>query len=193
MDEFDEYFAHLQKLSWVGRIYHTLFKIPLLYFQLRRFGPEIVEVGSGIGNGVLGASYARVAGLDINPRAVKYCQEKGLNARIIGADGVFPIADNSVDACLLDNVLEHIPDPKTTLDQCWRITRQGGGLIIVVPGLKGFASDPDHKVFYGVEELRRLDGRWTIVRLFSIPLFILNDKLSKALRQYCLVMVYRKD
>ena len=168
------------------------FSSPVLYFCARRFGDRIIEIGSGTGSGVLGAFPKRVRGLEINPRAVEYCKAAGLNVQLIGADGIFPVADGAYDACILDNVLEHIKDPRLTLDECHRITRENGGLVIAVPGLRGFESDPDHKKFYDAEALRLLDERWSMQSLFTIPFLFGSERLSKSVRQYCLVATYRK-
>jgi hypothetical protein len=58
--------------------------------------------------------------------------------------------------------------------------------------MRGFRTDPDHKVFYGESELRRLDRRWTLRKLFSLPMLCRSKALSYAVRQYCLVGTYRK-
>lgn len=191
-DKFEDYFQHLNKLSFFGSIYHRFYKLPLLYFILRRFGPHLIEIGSGIGNGVLGMFSSNVTGIDINPHAIQYCKKKGLNTCLINHNGSYPFADGEFDACLLDNVLEHIEEPQSTLDECWRITGSNGGLVVVVPGNAGFNFDPDHKVFYDEEILRRLDKRWLLISLFSIPFVLKNKRISKVLRQYCLVAVYKK-
>ncbi|HEY4696963.1 MAG TPA: methyltransferase domain-containing protein [Gallionella sp.] len=190
--KFEDYFAHLQKITLTGRIYKRFFSSPVLYLCARRFGDRIIEIGSGTGSGVLGAFPKRVRGLEINPRAVEYCKAAGLNVQLIGADGTFPVADGACDACILDNVLEHIEDPRLTLDECYRITKENGGLVIAVPGLRGFESDPDHKKFYDVEALRSLDERWKLQSLFSIPFLFGSERLSKTVKQYCLVATYRK-
>ena len=190
--KFEDYFAHLQKITLTGRIYKRFFSSPVLYLCARRFGDRIIEIGSGTGSGVLGAFPKRVRGLEINPRAVEYCKAAGLNVQLIGADGIFPVAVGAFDACILDNVLEHIEDPRLTLDECYRITKENGGLVIAVPGLRGFESDPDHKKFYDVEALRSLDERWKLQSLFSIPFLFGSERLSKTVKQYCLVATYRK-
>ena len=164
----------------------------MLYLCARRFGHRFVEVGSGTGSGVLGAFPKRVLGLEINPIAVEYCNAAGLNVQLIKDDGIFPVADGAYDACILDNVLEHIEHPRKTLDECYRITRENGGLIIVVPGMRGYESDADHKKFYVAEDLRILDGRWLLLSLFSIPFGIASEKISKSVKLYCLVAVYKK-
>lgn len=189
---FENYFSHLQKISFLGRIYKRFFSSPILFLCARYFGQRIVEIGSGTGNGILGAFPTLVHGLEINPLAVKYTKAAGFNVDLIGSDGVFPIADAACDVCVLDNVLEHLSEPHLTLDECYRITKKNGGLVIVVPGARGFESDKDHKIFYSSEELRQLDPRWKMINLFSIPFIFTSKKLSKSVRQYCLVAIYKK-
>lgn len=192
-NKYEDYFQHLKKLSFLGLVYHRLYKLPLLYLLLRRFGPRLIEVGSGIGNGVLGAFSSKIVGVDINPKAIEYCKSKGFNAQLINENGSYPFKDGAFDSCLLDNVLEHISNPQFTLDECWRITGHNGGLVIVVPGVTGFNFDPDHKVFYDETKLRHLDKRWDLMMLFSMPFIIRSDKLSGSVKQYCLVAVYKKN
>lgn len=189
---FEDYFAHLKKISFAGRIYKRFISSPVLYFCARRYGERIIEVGSGTGSGVLGTFPKRMRGLEINPYAVEYCKAAGLNALLIGKDGLFPVADGAYDACIIDNVLEHIVDPRQTLDECYRITVKNGGLVIAVPGVRGFESDFDHKRFYDAGALRQLDDRWSLQSLFSIPFLFGSERLSKSVKQYCLVAVYRK-
>lgn len=190
--KFEDYFAHLNRISPLGRIYKKFVSSPVLFFCARRYGKRAVEIGSGTGSGVLGAYPKQVEGLEINPIAVEYCQARGLRVQLIKIGEAFPVADGAYDACVLDNVLEHIEDPRGTLDECHRITKRGGGLIIAVPGVRGFASDDDHKRFYDEQALRRLDSRWVLQSLFSTPFLLRSDKLSKSVRQYCLVATYKK-
>jgi SAM-dependent methyltransferase len=189
---FEKYFTHLKSISLTGRIYKRLFSSPILYFQARRFGRRIIEIGSGTGSGVLGTFPKRVKGLEINPAAVAYCQSLGMSVQLIKDDGAFPESDGAFDACILDNVLEHIENPRDTLDECCRITGANGGLVIAVPGIRGYQSDADHKKFYGEEELRRLNERWQLVSLYSTPFFRTCENLSRSVKQYCLVATYKK-
>lgn len=189
---FEDYYSHLAKISLLGRVYKKFCTSPVLYWNARRFGRRIMEVGSGTGSGVLGAYAKHVSGLDINPHSVAYCQAAGLDAQLIAQDGTFPVADGAFDACILDNVMEHIEEPGPTLDECYRITSGTGGLVIAVPGLRGYASDTDHKRFYAQADLRQLDTRWQLQRMFSAPFFVQSEALSRSVRQYCLVATYRK-
>lgn len=189
---FEDYFQHLRSISFKGRLYKRLISSPTLFLCARAFGPRLVEVGSGTGAGVLGAFPSCVVGLEINPFAVEYSRGMGLRASLIKAGGPFPVGNSSFDACILDNVLEHIEDPQSVLNECWRITSPNGGLVVAVPGTRGFAADPDHKVFYGEGELRGLHRGWTLRKIFSIPTLFRSKRLSQSVRQYCLVGVYRK-
>ncbi|MGV3581311.1 MAG: class I SAM-dependent methyltransferase [Methylophilus sp.] len=190
--EFEDYFSHLQKISFIGRIYKRFYTSIILFLCARRFGKRIAEIGSGTGNGILGAFPKSVQGLDINPVAVQHCKSLGLNVNLIYVNGLFPFSDAEFDVCVLDNVLEHINEPKITLDECYRITKEKGGLIIAVPGLLGFQSDMDHKVFYTEEKLCNLDHRWKLLSIFSTPFIFTSEKLSTKVKQYCLVAIYEK-
>lgn len=191
-NKFEDYYCHLQKISLLGYFYKRFYSSLILFIISRRFGRSIVEIGSGTGSGILGAFPKHVQGLEVNPIAAEYCKSKGLNVLLINVDGKFPMTDCMFDSCLLDNVLEHISEPKQTLDECHRITKTNGGLIIVVPGLRGFKSDSDHKKFYDADELRNLDSRWQLLNLFSMPFIFKSEKLSNSVKQYCLVATYRK-
>jgi SAM-dependent methyltransferase len=193
LEKYESYFNYLKTISFRARIYKKFFSSPILFYSARRFGLRIIEVGSGTGSGVLGAFPSCVVGIDINPFAVEYTKSIGLRASVINRDGSFPVEDGTFDACILDNVLEHIENPTKVLDECYRATGLGGGLVIAVPGARGFKWDSDHKVFYGENELRRLDCRWSLIGLFSIPLFVRSERLSRAMKQYCLVAVFKKN
>jgi SAM-dependent methyltransferase len=193
LEKFENYFNYLKTISLRGRLYKKLFSSPILFFYASRFGSRILEVGSGTGSGILGAFPSLVVGIDINPFAVEYTKNIGLRASVINSDGSFPAADGAFDACVLDNVVEHIEDPTKVLDECYRVTRLNGGLVIAVPGARGFKWDSDHKVFYGENELKQLDERWSLIRIFSIPLFVRSERLSKFMKQYCLVAVFKKN
>jgi SAM-dependent methyltransferase len=190
--EYQAYFSHLQKISVLGRLYKRLYAILILLFCRIRFGKNVIEVGSGTGNGILGTSPRNVVGLDINPIAIEFCKAKGLRAELINENGDFPIKESGADVCVLDNVLEHIEYPKKILDECYRVSKARGGLVIVVPGRRGYKSDSDHKVFYNRQNLITLDPRWKVQRIFTIPFMFESELLSNNVKQYCLIAIYSK-
>lgn len=132
-DPFKDYFVHLKSISLPGRIYKRFIASPILFFCARRFGNRLIEVGSGIGSGILGSYPKNVSGLEINRYAVEHCKIMGMDAQLIGDNGIFPVQNAVYDVCILDNVLEHLASPGDTLNECYRITKRNEGLIVVVP------------------------------------------------------------
>lgn len=192
-NNYKDYYAHLTRISLIGKSYKRFIVSPLLYLCTKKFGNQIAEIGSGVGSGLIGAFPKKVMGLEINPKAVDYCQSIGLNVKLIQEDRPYPVNDHSVDVSVMDNVLEHLEKPSFTLSECSRITRNKGGLVVAVPGVKGYACDDDHKVFYDEDGLKNIHPDWTLCFTFSTPFLIKSTWLSKIMRQYCLVAVYKKN
>lgn len=91
-------------------------------------------------------------GADVNLRVAEYCRGQGLNAVHMESDEL-PFEDASFRGLVLDNVLEHIADPTKLLCEIARVLLPGGTFVVGVPGIAGYARDPDHKVFYSEETL----------------------------------------
>ncbi len=192
MDNYGQYFSHLNSISPLGRLYKRYFVSQILYCQAKKFGNKIAEIGSGTGNGILGAYPDQVVGFEINPLAVEYCKNKKLNMHQVGENSPYPAKDGEYDVCVLDNVLEHIESPSFMLQECARITQRNAGLIVAVPGDRGFLFDPDHKKHYREAELKHLSEDWQLIKLFSLPFIAKSEWLSILVTQYCLVAVYKK-
>ncbi|MBB5730439.1 hypothetical protein FHS99_002942 [Sphingomonas prati] len=105
-------------------------------------GPAVMEVG------YVGYDHQTVP---IVPQAV------GVDIGYPGYDGQrFPFADQSLDAIYSSHCYEHIPDYRAVLKDWFRLLKNGGFLIIVVPHQHLFERkrqmpsrwNPDHKRFY---------------------------------------------
>jgi SAM-dependent methyltransferase len=186
------YFAHLTKISFLGRVYKRYFSSRVIHYLAKSFGSKIAEIGSGTGNGVLGAYPKVVTGFEINALAVDFCRKKNLNVHLVYEDKPYPVQDGEFDVCVLDNVLEHLSESMLLLNECARITNEKAGLVIVVPGDKGFLRDADHKLHYKEQDLENLNKDWQHLKTISLPFFIKSNFLSKHLSQYCLVAMYKK-
>lgn len=187
MTAHDEYFSYLMKRSFLGGVYRR----NLLYPKLSSYLDGLtLDVGCGIGDML---SYrANTIGVDVNPRNVDYCQRKGFSAYVMEPD-ILPFEHAVFDSALLDNVLEHIVDPKPLLSDIRRVLRPKGSFVVGVPGIRGFSSDSDHKVFYDevslVSTLR--EARFSAKRIFHMP--IRSRFLSERMRQYCIYGVFQRD
>lgn len=182
----DEYFGYLKGRSWTGLLYRRYWLYPTL---TRYLTGKVLDVGCGIGD------YLRfrpgTMGVDINPAAVDWCQSQGLNVQLMQPDRL-PFPNLNFEGVVLDNVLEHISTPEPLLAEVSRVLAPGGCLVVGVPGRKGYASDPDHKVYYDKERLTRVlrENNFEPQRLFHMP--INADFLETRMRQYCLYGVFSR-
>lgn len=73
----------------------------------------------------------------------------------IQADGRLPLADGSVDAVLSTQVLEHVLHPDVYLDECFRVLRPGGRMLLSTHGLMVWHPDPVDLWRWTCQGLRR--------------------------------------
>lgn len=180
------YFQYLRRRSFSGYLYRKFLLYPKLSGKL---SGKVLDYGCGIGDFV--RFRANTIGADINRHNVAYCRRQGLDAQLV-EDNHIPFADDSFDGVVLDNVLEHIPGDAvdSVIEEIRRVLKVGGNMVVGVPGLKGYYSDPDHKVYYFEENLASLFVRhgFETREVFLMP--IACKKLQQILRQFCVYMVF---
>jgi SAM-dependent methyltransferase len=179
--EQDQYFEYLMRRSRLGHAYRRHVLYPRLVKRLRG---RMLDVGCGIGDML--AFRPDSVGVDINERTVAYCRAHGLEAHVMQPDRL-PFDAGSFDSVLLDNVLEHIAQPTPLLAEVHRVLKAGGRLLVGVPGVRGWHSDPDHKVMYDQASLvdRVCEAGFEGAEVFHTPLFR-SAWLSGKVRQYCI-------
>lgn len=122
-------------------------------------GPSL-DIGCGAGS-LLRRLPAGSVGTEVNPALVQHLRLEGLSvAQARGSVEDFDLAEFPADrfGCLvLAHVLEHLQDPAEALDRLLRACRRLGihRLIVVVPGLKGYRSDPTHRTFIDADWIAR--------------------------------------
>jgi SAM-dependent methyltransferase len=95
-----------------------------------------LDVGCGDGrtSGVWLRDYCeRYVGVDISPTAIKQARSIGLDARQINDASELPFEDESFDAAVCIEVLEHLFAPHEAAQEVARVLRPGGLLIATVP------------------------------------------------------------
>lgn len=180
MTNHDEYYAYLSSRSRLGHLYRRHWLYPRL---TKRLHGRSLDVGCGIGDML--SFRPGTVGTDINPRTIQYCISRGYEARLMTVD-VLPFSDQQFDSVLLDNVLEHIVEPAALLREIRRVLKTDGSLVVGVPGIKGWSTDPDHKVAYDEAQLIAClrHARFLHVESFFTPLWR-SEWLSRHVRQYC--------
>jgi len=121
--------------------------------------PRILDVGCGTGAtmGFL-ERYGEVTGVDVSPQAVKYSQGQG-RTQLCLADGAhLPFVEGSFDLVTALDLLEHLEQETVGLREMWRVLKNGGHLLAVVPAFAFLWSDFDrfsgHYRRYDRSELR---------------------------------------
>jgi ubiquinone/menaquinone biosynthesis C-methylase UbiE len=111
-----------------------------LRFIMRRgwaTGTRLLDCGCGAGEYVVA-----LRRLGVEAFGVEFQEEKVVRARELGvpSDWILrgdleqlPYADQSFDAALLNEVLEHVPDERKALGEVWRVLGPGGALIVLSP------------------------------------------------------------
>jgi SAM-dependent methyltransferase len=177
----EQYFEYLMTRSRLGDAYRRHVLYPRL---VKRLSGRMLDVGCGIGDML--AFRPNSVGVDINERTVSYCLQRGQEARMMQSDQL-PFDSATFESVLLDNVLEHIADPEPILAEVRRVLAAGGRLLVGVPGILGWHSDHDHKIFYDENKMVNCleSAGFAAVEVFHTPLFR-SAWLSRRLRQYCI-------
>ena len=125
---------------------------------------RLLEVGCGSGAFLRAAAAAgwRAVGIDFDRRAIEEAQRiPGVDAQVGDLlDRAYPAG--SFDAIVLNNVIEHLPDPAAVFRECARILGPGGRLVMVTPNPEALGHRLHGAAWRGLEVPRHL-------HLFSPP------------------------
>lgn len=105
--------------------------------------PRILDLGCGTG-GVLAhlGELGNALGVDPSPEAAGYCHERGLSVAL-GSGMDLPFPDETFDAVLALDVIEHVEDDVALLREARRVLRPGGVVVLTVPALPWLWSSHD--------------------------------------------------
>src|SRR5262244_1029840 len=98
---------------------------------------EVVDIGCGPGASSLIWTERghRVTGIDVSAAFVDLARQRaakaGFSARFETASATdLPLSDASVDVCVMLELLEHVRDWKSCIDECTRVLRPGAALYL---------------------------------------------------------------
>ncbi len=182
-----EYFDHLHTITLKGKIYRDFYLYPRIN---RNIIGKALDVGCGLGD------FARqrpgTVAIDINLFCVDYCKSIGLESYHV-KEPPYDFEDASFDSVFLDNVLEHIEEPKSILDEIYRLLKPEGIFVVGVPGIQGFKAQADHRVFYDENALtmKLSQHKFKKQKHFYTPFE--SEYLNNNLNAYCLYAVFMKQ
>jgi 2-polyprenyl-6-hydroxyphenyl methylase/3-demethylubiquinone-9 3-methyltransferase len=100
-------------------------------------GKRVLDVGCGGGllAEAMAAQGARVTGIDLSDKALGVARlhqlESGADVdyQLIAAEALAPVAAGTYDVVTCMELLEHVPEPASTIAACAQLTRLGGTVI----------------------------------------------------------------
>jgi len=97
---------------------------------------DVLDLGcydGAVSRGYLAAGARSVIGIDIDEPAVLSAQSTNTDDRIdfrVSGTKAFPVDDASIDTIFSYDVFEHVEHPAPILEECYRVLRPGGKLLI---------------------------------------------------------------
>jgi SAM-dependent methyltransferase len=181
----NKYWWHVGRRSIVAR---QIAKLNRQQHQL-----NILNVGSGTGGTVeLLAKHGKVLNIDRSEEAVRLMQQSGYEAfQMDGANP--PLENDQFDLVAALDVLEHIQEDETALQEWRRLLKPGGYVLLTVPAYQWLWSGHDvslgHFRRYSASQLEKLVRaaglemcKRSYAITFSFPLIVTFRLLQKLLR-----------
>jgi SAM-dependent methyltransferase len=114
-------------------------KVAELVPELKRVLGSALDVGCGEGTlcGELrNSGWARVTGVDMSTS--RLARARILQPNVEFCDGLekSSLEKGSVDLAVMDNVIEHVPDPVEQLQKIRRYLREGASLLMITPNMR---------------------------------------------------------
>ena len=136
------------KYSFVKRIYGDHNSSRSVQRVLKALLAEMPADGAGLN---VGAGRVR-----IDPRVKNLEIEDGENIDYVGSAEDIPLADESFDLVISQEVLEHVKDPGQAMKEMSRILKPGGKLYLQLPFMIGFHPCPNDYWRFTHEGIRQL-------------------------------------
>ncbi len=175
--------------------------------MLRRHVPggNLLDVGSSFGGFLRAASrYYTPHGIEVSPYAGGYSRSVAGGVIHIGTLKDHPFANDYFSAITMIELIEHLPDPMSALEECYRLLRKGGLLMIQTANMDGLQAKiqgsgyayfmPGHLSYFSRQNLVRALARTGFgkIKVFYPVEFGLLPKLKKSRYTFTSAWDYRR-
>ncbi len=160
--EFDKMFE-IEETNWWYRGRRRLVLEWLERLHQERGRLRILDIASATGMSFrFLEKFGDVRGIDISEETIRLCKSRGVD-RIVRADAMkLPFRDDSFDAVLALDALEHFDDDHAAIEEIRRVARPGALILITVPAFM-FLWSPHDDAYQHVRRYTRgeLGGKLT--------------------------------
>lgn len=96
---------------------------------------KLADMGCGTGKMLEELEkFGQAWGFDSSPKALSFCRQRGHKyLSKVDVSRTLPLKDNSFDAALVLDVLEHLKDDNASISEFHRVLARGGILVVTVP------------------------------------------------------------
>lgn len=129
---------------------------------------RLLDVGCGGGEflGFMQNLGWQVEGVDFDAEAAKNATDKGVHVHV-GSLEAQKFAEDTFDAVTMSHFIEHVHHPRQLIEECWRILKPGGRLVMVTPNTGSYGhrlyrdkwmhlDPPRHLHLFNTNTLRRV-------------------------------------
>ena len=129
---------HIEEQHWWFRGNRQVAFGLLEKYRSKLGGYAVLDAGCGTGLNMIQLNpWGTVTGIDISPRAVGFCEKRGLKNVVLGPVERTPFPNHSFDIVTCFGVLYHkAVDDQRTMHEFSRICKPGGLVLITTPAMK---------------------------------------------------------
>jgi SAM-dependent methyltransferase len=194
-NRFQDFFEETKYRTLKNYLYNYLLRKTMIEKILKNEKPELIlEVGSGISPVMTRTS--RIIYTDLSFTAIKTLEQSLGQGWYVVADGMqLPFKSGSFSHTISSEVLEHLQDDQSALNEIARVMRQEGHLIVTFPHRRFYFGNDDRFV----DHYRRYELNDMIARLNRAGLEPINiqkvlgplEKVTMSAAVFCYGMMQR--
>ncbi len=141
---------------------HPVFKDQVMGWRADKLGRgrqkgRLLDIGCGRGDFILACRRRGwdVAGIEQSQSPVMELRQS-LGIDVVTPERISTLEDASFDVVTLWHVLEHLPEPRDTIREAYRLLRPGGRLLVEVPNFGSWQARVGRGVWYHLDVPRHL-------------------------------------
>ncbi len=111
-------------------------RLDMIRYYVPLEGARVLDVGCGIGAYVekFRGLTAEAFGVDVDADKLQQARrQKGIRTLALSVSEWLPFPDNTFDAVLLHEVIEHVADDRQTIREAHRVVKEGGSVVVFAP------------------------------------------------------------